>query len=126
LPMWFIAPFVAFLFGPLLVAQGYNIWLDRFDAWQAQLGLAIGIASVALIGVLFLRQVGVTVDSVRMRFLGGTELRWDDIRHSTIRSIAGVKYVRVTTRGGRVLTVLLNPPGGREFGKLVLDRLKVE
>jgi hypothetical protein len=123
--MWFIAPLVAFLFGPLLVAHGFNMWLDRFDAWQSQLGLAIGIASLALISLLFLRKVGVTVDSVRMRFLGGTELRWDDIRHSAYRSIAGVKFVRVTTRGGRVFTVLLNPPGGAELESLVLERLRI-
>lgn len=125
LPMWFIAPLVTFLFGPLLMVQGYLIWLNRFGAWHVHLGWAVGVASGALIGALFLRGVGVTVDSVRMRFLGGLELRWDDVRHSTSRSIAGMKYVRVTMKSGRVYRPLLNPPGGGELESLILERLRV-
>lgn len=126
LPIWFVALVVLVLFGPLLFAQGRLIQMHGVWSWHSEWGWALGIVGAAIAGTWFLRKAMITIDSERMRFLGGTEFRWEDARQVATTGVAGLKYVRVTTEDGRVLRILLNPPGGGDFGRLVLEKPKVD
>jgi hypothetical protein len=100
---------------------------DHETSWLYGIVGTGSIVVTACYAAWFWSKIRIILDPERIRWpLKRKELRWDEIRSSTIVRRLGFTYVRVVTKDDRVIRIELNRPGGAEFRRRLLRRLELD
>lgn len=124
-PNWVVGISVAVSFGPLILVQGYAVYvLWDFDKMRQSLVFLAAVGTAGLCG-WWLSRMRTTIrfspDEVRWPL--GFKLRREDVEYYKIVRRFGMEWVHIQRKRGFTYRPFLNFPGGREFRQRLLEWL---
>jgi hypothetical protein len=124
-PNWVVGIAVAVGFGPLILVQGYAVYVlwDFDKVRQALLSLAV-VGEAGLCGWWLSRtRTTIRFSPDEVLWPLGFKLRREDVEYYKIVRRFGMEWVHIQRKRGVTYRPILNFPGGREFRQRLLEWL---